>query len=168
MSGFAARTLGRFRTAEALLLLVLVAGVKRVAPMRYWAFLLGRPRPVPDGWRGRAVERLGRAGPATEPERLVVQAVRRAVRRLPWRPSCLAQAVAGQVMLRRRGSAGVVVIGLRPDSVDGVGRDGAPAHAWLLGPSGPMLGAAASTGFTPVTVFETSAGVRAQDVPLEP
>jgi hypothetical protein len=151
------------RTTEALLLLLLVGGVKRVAPMRYWAFLLGRPRPVPGDWRGRAVERLARTGPASGRERLVVQAVHRAGRRLPWRPSCLAQAAAGQVMLRRRGSAGVVVIGLRP----GAG-GGSPAHAWLLGPSGPLLGAAASTGFTPVTVFETGAGVRAEDVPLEP
>ena len=163
MSGLAVRTLGRLRTTEALLLLLLVGAAKRAVPMRYWSFLLGRPRAVPGDWRGRAVERLARTGPATGRERVVVQAIRRAGRRLPWSPSCLAEAVAGQVMLRRRGGAGVVVIGLRP----GAG-DGSSAHAWLLGPSGPLLGAAASAGFTPVTVFETDAGVRAEDIPLEP
>jgi hypothetical protein len=163
VSGLAGRTLARVRTLEALLLLVLIGVAKRAVPMRFWSFLLGRPRAVPADWRGRAVERLGRTGPAGPAERVVVTAIRRAGRRLPWSPSCLAEAGAGQVMLRRRHRAGVVVIGLRP----GAGA-GAPAHAWLLGPSGPLLGAAASAGFTPVTVFQVESGVRAEDVPLQP
>lgn len=166
MSALAQRTVGRARTLEALLLLVAVEAARRAVPMRHWSSVIGRPRAVPGAWHGQAVERLGRAGPAERAERVVADAVRRAGRRLPWQPTCLAEAVAGQVMLRRRHRAGVVVIGLRPGAPRAPHGSRTPPHAWLLGPTGPLLGVAASAGFTPVTVFEAAGGVRAEQVPL--
>jgi hypothetical protein len=89
---------------------------------------------------------------------------------LPFEPSCLAQATAGQVMLRRRGQPGVVVIGLRPPTAaspvaefpTGEDRDRWGAHAWLMGSAGALTGGPAAEGFTAINVFAdaTSRGAR--------
>jgi len=77
----------------------------------------------------------------------VAGAIRRASQLLPFEPTCLAQAGAGQMMLRRRHHPGVVVIGLRRGEADW------DAHAWLLGHAGALTGGPAARGFTPTTVF---------------
>jgi hypothetical protein len=71
----------------------------------------------------------------------------------------LAEAIAGQVLLRQFGEPGVVVIGLRPT-------DAGPwdAHAWLLGRAGALTGGPAARGFTATTVFALSAGLAASQV----
>jgi hypothetical protein len=98
---------------------------------------------------------------ANSEEVRVASAVRSACRRLAWEPTCLAQAATGQLMLRRRGGAGVVVIGLRPQR-------GAPwqAHAWLLGKRGALTGGRAADGFTAATVYQLPGGLQALDIEL--
>ena len=99
-------------------------------------------------------------------ERKVVKAIESASRWVPWTPRCLAEATAGQVMLRQFGAPGVVVIGLRP-------ADTAPthpwnAHAWLLGEHGALTGGRAARGFTATTVFQVPGGLSADQVQLAP
>lgn len=126
--------------------------------MRRWSALLGVAGAVPAGWRGQRTPALAEQA-GDDLERRVAFALERAPTHLPRQPSCLAQAFAGQLMLRRRGSSGVVVIGLRPA---GAGRW--EAHAWLLGRAGALAGGPAAEGFTATTVFEVPGGLRATDV----
>lgn len=135
------------------------AAAQRWVPMPRWSGVLGRAREVPDAWRGRTVHDIPELA-ADGPERDVAVAVDRALAHLPVAPSCLAQAFAGQVMLRRRGRGGVVVIGLRR------GADRWDAHAWLLGSLGALTGGPAAAGFTATTVFEAPGGLRATEVPI--
>jgi len=151
----------RLRTAESMVLLSVGAALQRWVPMTVWSPVLGRTSPVPDHWRGAAVRYLP-ARSSSDRERAAAKAVRAAARRLPWHSSCLAEAFAGQILLRQSRIPGVVVIGLRT-------KDEGPwdAHAWLLGECGALTGGTAARGFTPVTVFETSHGLHATDVDLE-
>ena len=129
------------------------AAAQKWVPMPRWSRLLGEPQPVPETWRGHVVE-PERPGPRSPVEAQVGAAVHHGVRRLPWQPSCLAQAAAAQAMLRRKGSPGVVVIGLKPTAGPGPW----DAHAWLVVESGVLVGGAAANGFTPTTVFEAPGG----------
>lgn len=150
------------RTAEALALLVVAAAAQRWAPMPRWSWAIGEPGPVPEEWVGRAQHGIPAAA-ASAAEARVAVAVGRASRLLPFEPTCLAQACAGQVMLRRRGEPGAVVVGLRPAAATQAepAALGSPsprgslweAHAWLLGSGGALTGGAAAFGFTATTVF---------------
>ena len=132
-------------------LLLLGAAAQKWVPMPRWSRVLGHHAAVPDAWLGQEVVRLP-AIAASPVERQVAVAVKSGVQRLPFEPTCLAQATAGQIMLRVRHSAGVVVIGLRPNPD---GQDGRwDAHAWLLGRAGALTGGAAARGFTAATVFQ--------------
>jgi len=171
---------GRARTGEALVLLCAGGLLQRVVPMRKWSPALGRSAAVPEQWRGRVVTaaprpgggRPGGAGTADAGadagavERQVGYAVARAAGRLPWRASCLAEAFAGQVLLRQRGRAGVVVIGLRRvDAAPAQGDAGGwEAHAWLVGRTGFLTGGPAARGFTATSVFELPDRLSAADV----
>lgn len=141
----------RARVFEAMLLLSLGMALQRWLPMPRWAFLLGSPREVPEGWGHDPVEGLP-VQAATPVERHVAVAARRASRRLRGEPTCLAEALAAQLMLRRRGEPGVVVIGLRRRADEGRGEP-CDAHAWLLGREGALIGAGAARGFTPATLY---------------
>jgi hypothetical protein len=132
--------------------------------MTRWSAVLGHSASVPSSWSGRTIDRIpARAGDARE--RRVARAVERASQLLPGTPSCLAQATAGQVMLRCRHQAGVVVIGLRRPEDPTAEWD---AHAWLLGRSGALAGGPAASGFTATTVFEVPGRLRAVQVDLTP
>ena len=72
---------------------------------------------------------------------------------------------AGQVLLRRAGAAGVVVIGLR--RTDTAASQQWDAHAWLLGARGALTGGPAASGFTATTVYEVPDGRRAAEVVLD-
>jgi hypothetical protein len=132
--------------------------------MRRWSPLLGVAGEVPPVWRGQSVRVIPEraAGPV---ETGVAFAIERALAHLPVAPSCLAQAFAGQLMLRRRGTSGIVVVGLR--RAEGAPAGGAwEAHAWLLGRAGALAGGPAAAGFTATTVFEVPGGLRAAEVDL--
>ena len=75
---------------------------------------------------GRRHAEAGAAGAAAEAEAMRVgRLVSRVAARLPWRPTCLRQAMGAQRMLEGRGIGSRLVLG--------VGRDGeqALAHAWM-------------------------------------
>lgn len=141
-----ARLRGWARTSEAIVLLSLAAAAQKWVPMTRWSRVLGGAEEPPAEWQGAAVKAIpSRAADLTE--RRVASSVRRAGHLLPFDPTCLAEATAGQVMLRRRGHPGVVVIGLRR------GLDSWDAHAWLIGDEGALTGGPAARGFTATTVF---------------
>ncbi len=77
---------------------------------------------------GAAAERaFGRAPRQRNPEpRALGLAVQRAARVLPWHSTCLARALATQVLLRRRGVPSRIVFGVRRSPAREF-----EAHAWV-------------------------------------
>lgn len=160
-STFQRRWRNRARVAETMVLLSVGTALQRWVPMTAWAPVLGHAQEVPARWQGNSISQLPvRANDGRE--RTAAASVLAAARKLPWHSSCLAEAFAGQVLLRQSGAGGVVVIGLRAT-------DQGPwdAHAWLLGRRGALTGGPAAKGFTPVTVFATRHGLRAENVDLD-
>lgn len=157
----ARRWRGRGRVAQAVSLLIVAGAAQRFVPMPRWTRFIGDPGDVPEQWTpGHEAALPVRSGDIIE-ER-VRRAIRRAGARLPWTPSCLAEATAGQIMLRRRGRCGVIVVGLRATT----GGEPWESHAWLLGAAGALTGGPAAYGFTAVTVFEVPGGLQAGEVDL--
>lgn len=89
--------------------------------------------PVADGRRHEA-ERVGR----------VVASV---AGRLPWRPTCLRQALAAQRMLRRRGIPARLHLGV-------AGATAGSAHAWVTVDDEPVLGSRGIERFVALAAFE--------------
>lgn len=141
-------------------LLTLGAALQKWVPMTRWSSLLGQVGPVLEEWHGESVAWLP-VRAADVVERRVALAIRSGNRWLPFHASCLAEATAGQVMLRQFHRPGVVVIGLRVTE-----QPPWDAHAWLLGSRGALTGGPAARGFTATTVFELPAGVQAEGVDL--
>jgi hypothetical protein len=156
---------GYARMVEACVLLAGFSLAQRWLPTPRWAWLLGRSGPVPPAWSGRAVPRLIHRAAHVEEAR-VASAIGRAALRLPWKPTCLAQAAAAQLMLTRRVLPGVVVIGLRPPAAGS--RQPMEIHAWLAGRVGVLTGGPDAEGFIPATVFEVPGGPRAVTLALFP
>lgn len=154
------RLLRRALTVEAMALLAVGSALQKWVPMPKWSFVLGHAGAVPEPWSNARQPALPQRA-ATPIERRVARAVRAGGKRLSWQPTCLAEAIAGQALLRQFGEPGVVVIGLRPT-------DEGPwdAHAWLLGRSGALTGGPAAKGFTATTVFEVPAGLDAEQIAL--
>ena len=75
-------------------------------------------------------------------------AVNRAFARLPWHSTCLVRALAGRLMLMRRGVPSIVVFGVtkRMDHIH--------AHAWLVAGNGPVCGGREGAGFQPIAAFQ--------------
>jgi len=168
------------RVAVAMVLLAVTAVAQRFIPMPRWSAVLGRPTSVPDAWRASPVMSLPSRWDSPA-ELRAATAVRSAGRHLPWKPRCLAEAAAAQMLLRTMGSPAVVVIGLRrppaptqvcndtPNDATVADRpDNRPsgqweAHAWLVGRSGAITGGPAARGFTATTVFEVPGGLTATE-----
>ena len=149
--------------AEAFGLLIVFGVAQRYIPMFWWSGVLGRNARVPEHWQG-VKGATTKPGLSVVEERAVAIAIGRACRRLPYSPTCLAQASAGQIMLRHRGRSGVVVIGLRLDPIS-TGKSW-EAHAWLLGRCGAITGGKNAEGFTPTNVFEVPCGLSADEILL--
>lgn len=98
--------------AEALACLALARVAVIALPFRMLAPRLGV----------RQAETPAIAGPHPASRR-VAWAVAAAARRAPWRSECLEQAIAAKAMLRRRGIASTLYLGMARDPVT--------AHAWL-------------------------------------
>lgn len=121
----------RGRVLEAMALLILFMVAVRVVPvgrLLRWFQLPICPAPP---------------GDAPAAERDIGRAIAAAVRRLGDRANCLPQALAGGVMLRRRGG--------RPCIAFGVNRlEGAfSAHAWLIAETGIVCGGQAARAMMP-------------------
>ena len=70
--------------------------------------------------------------------------------RLPWRSTCLVQALAARSMLRRRHVATVLHLGVARD-------EGClEAHAWLEADGGYVCGGETAMKFTPIAAFRTA------------
>lgn len=78
--------------------------------------------------------------------RYVCRRTARIARRVPWRTSCLVQAVAGWMLLKRRGIAATIRLGVKQDA----GSGSLAAHAWLIVGGETVLGGAAAEGFAPL------------------
>ena len=140
----------------------LASAARACLPMRRWSSVFGSVHAVPASWSQQPIANMP-VRAANGHEAAVSWAVHRGVRWLPGNPTCLAQAAAAQVMLRRRNSAGVVVIGLRRTPADAW-----EAHAWLLGSRGALVGGPAADGFEPTMVFSVDTGLAPEDVLLNP
>ncbi|HYP45900.1 MAG TPA: lasso peptide biosynthesis B2 protein [Propionibacteriaceae bacterium] len=126
-------------TVEAAAALGVASLLRRALPMRRWSRMLGTVGAAPAVLPGRP--------PATRRDRRVAVDLRRAERRLPWTLNCLDRAVAGQLLLRRRGGAGTVVIGL--DRLDPAG----VPHAWLVTSDSVIVGGEVAGRFVAATAF---------------
>lgn len=154
MLGWCTRWRGRARAAwrlawasrlalvEAVVLLALARGAVLLVPFRRIAPWLGLP------------------GQDTAPEcdiaqqasvRGVAWAIHRVSPHTPWWSNCLAQAIAGKLMLRRRGVPTTLYLGV--DKTGGRMR----AHAWLRAGATTVTGAGAAGSFVRVTSFGASA-----------
>ena len=130
------------RAAEAALVLAVAGAVRRSLPVLRWQRALGATVPVAP----TCVPSHRAAGV----EAAVGQSIDRAARRLPWHSTCLDQMLAAQLMLRRRRRPGLAVIGLRSGDTAGARW---PAHAWLVGDTGTVVGLVADAQYTPVSGF---------------
>ena len=74
--------------------------------------------------------------------------VNTASRHLPWECKCLVQALAGKAMLRRRGVASTLYLGVAKDPEAGL-----QAHAWLRCGERILTGELALAGFTVISTF---------------
>lgn len=117
-----------------------------VLPLRWAKALFGPPQAVagapPSDFAHRRAAgvagRIGRLSPL-----------------LPWRCSCLVQAIGGSLLLARRGIGGTVIrFGVRKN-------DGKlEAHAWLLLGETILLGGAGAADFTPLADFRYDRSVQ--------
>jgi hypothetical protein len=86
--------------------------------------------------------------PPSDPQILALaRMLRRVVRLLPLKPSCLAEALALRSMLARRGISSVLHFGVRREE----GR--LAAHAWLEAGGGVVCGGPAAVGFVHLAGF---------------
>jgi Transglutaminase-like superfamily len=128
----------RSRALEAVAQLVRASVELRLTPSERTIALLGSPAgAVPDVPVG--------AAPLEEAER-VGGAVARAAELLPWHPTCLRQALAARRMLRRRGIASSLHLGVRS------GAEWA-AHAWVTVEGTPVVGRPGHERFVPLAAF---------------
>ena len=77
----------------------------------------------------------------------VTLAIRRAARVAPWGRNCLAQAIAGQLMLRRRGVRTTLYLGVKKQGHQ------VEAHAWLRAGDLVVTGGPGHTDYTPISSF---------------
>lgn len=124
------------RALEATVLLLVARIVLALLPLKQTLRLFGIRE-------GRAT--AGRIDPTEA--KLVSEAVMRAARHVPFRAVCLQQAFAALLMLRRRGLAASIHLGVVRDGME------LKAHAWSRCGDMAVTGAAAADGFTPVAVL---------------
>lgn len=110
----------------------------RLAPSRRTAALLGTLQEPGAAERVRPDE--------LREATLVGKRVADVARRLPWRPTCLRQALAVQRMLRRRGILGELHLGVTAGA-------GATAHAWVTVAGHPVAGAQGLERYVPLGAF---------------
>jgi hypothetical protein len=90
------------------------------------------------------------SSPSQEPEKQIARAryvarrLERVAAHVPWRTTCLVQAIAGALLLRRRGIATTIRLGV--NRTDG----NLAAHAWLLVGDTIVLGGIVSPAYHPL------------------
>jgi hypothetical protein len=132
----------RVLAIEAMVCLGFARAAVLTLPFRWVAASLGRPLPVA-ALNGPSVVELPQPG-----ARAIARAIARVQRHTPWHSNCLAQAVAGYYMLRRRGISGTLFFGM--------GRNGCgelEAHAWLRSGGAVLTGGGGLRRYSVVAVF---------------
>lgn len=124
--------------AEAAVALTLARLALRSLPFRWLAPSADWSAPAPPA-AGSADPRAARVG----------RAIGRAADRLPWHSTCLVRALAGRMMLARRGVPSVLCLGVAKDV------EAFRAHAWLLASGGVVCGGREAPGYTPIAAFPT-------------
>ena len=134
---------------EALALVAFAWAVTRLLPYRWVSPLYGRPRAA-EAAAGESAGAPGRRPFAPDPAvRDVRWALRMVHRRLAWDRSCLARALAGRIMLRRRGYSTTLYIGAFRGTASAPG-----LHAWLLEHGAPVTGVGEIPGLATLAVFD--------------
>ncbi len=126
------------------LLVAIGSLLQKFVPISQWSNWLGAVESVPSGLSDIDYSQRisGKAGELSS-------AISKASELLPWTPSCLAQAFAGQQVIRRSGESGIVVIGLRPRKKKSTKTW--PAHAWLIYQGQIITGGAVSHRYFPAS-----------------
>jgi hypothetical protein len=132
------RRVGLLRALEAALQLTRATAELRLLPSTRTVDLLGAVL------HGTPEHDVGREQ-AREAE-LVGRAIAGAARRLPWHPTCLRQALAAQRMLRRRGIASRLHLGV-------TGATATAAHAWVTVAGRPVVGGQGLERYVPLAAF---------------
>lgn len=110
--------------------------------MTRWGHLIGQPG------RPSAPQAPSAAAETSETAQRLARTIERACQILPYTPSCLAQAFAGQRILIGQGHPGEVVIGLQR------GQTGQwPAHAWLILDGHTITGGGVAEQYFPATTY---------------
>ncbi|MEI7606656.1 MAG: lasso peptide biosynthesis B2 protein [Rhodospirillaceae bacterium] len=121
---------------EALVLLALATLALRLLPFRWIAGRLGE-------CAGAGSAEVPEGTAFTMPVKAVRRAIVRARRRAPWPATCLAQALAGRIMLGRRGVGSSIHFGVS-------NTDGFAAHAWLIAGGEAVTGTEIAGCFVPI------------------
>lgn len=128
---------------EARLALMFAWTLVFVVPLRHAIRVVGKPAPSADASstghpRQRDAIVLKRA-------QSVTARLARVADGLPWHSTCFVRAIAGSLLLRRRGIDGAIIrLGLRNSGQD------LNAHAWLILDGHSLLGGEEAEGFTPL------------------
>jgi hypothetical protein len=134
----------RLRTVEAMCALTVALMIVRSLPFRSIVRLTGRAEAgSPDHHVNHRPEDLH--------TRDVGSALRSGAWRLPWHSTCLVRAVAGRLMLLRRGISSALILGVATSN--GQTR----AHAWLLAGGGTVCGGEDAPEFSPIVAFRSEA-----------
>jgi hypothetical protein len=123
-------------------LVILGSLLQKLVPMTRWGHLIGEVHRVP-----KEISSIRHDHEMGGESASLAKAIARACTLLPWTPSCLAQAFAGQRILHAKGKPGAVVVGLRPESAVEW-----PAHAWLIADGHIITGGAISHQYFPASV----------------
>lgn len=127
---------------EAVFCLALARGLLFV-PFRRLAPLLGRPQTGDDG-ASIVLDARQRASALA-----IRRALLRVCERLPWYSSCLVRALAGRMMLRRRGMPSALHLGARSETEVELA-----AHAWLRCGEVDVIGVETADNYTPIVAFK--------------
>lgn len=128
------------KATEATLALLVARFLVFVVPFRLTARMFP-PREPDDAPAEAAAEACGH---------LIGRRVARVADHLPWTSTCLVRALAGALLLARRGTVSHIRVGVRKE-------DGRLAgHAWLMVGTASVIGGAASEGYVPLADLVSS------------
>jgi len=104
------------------------------------------------GWLGLKIGSSANAPSLLQAPMLpkIAWAIAAAAHRTPWVSTCLAQALAGAILLKRRSIPGLVYLGLAKDPAT---QGGYAAHAWLTSGDSILTGAGNHEGYTVIAIF---------------
>lgn len=138
-------TRSRLLTLEAICALTVAGLALRTLRFSQLATFAGRP--------DTSDRSQGDPGPSADIRSLAIgRAIERGAQWLPWHSTCLVKAIAGRLLLLRRGMPSTLVIGVTATR----GRVG--AHAWLLAGGGAICGGREAADFRPIIGFRGGAG----------